>query len=84
VNVSPGTIRWDDTVYWPKDMLSGLDRFELAAGDVVLGMDRPWISSGIRVAELTEEDAPSLLLQRVCLITPLAALDKDYNEATIG
>jgi hypothetical protein len=84
VNVSPGTIRWDDTVYWPKDMLSGLDRFELAAGDVVLGMDRPWISSGIRVAELTEEDAPSLLLQRVCLITPLAALDKDYMKLLLA
>jgi type I restriction enzyme, S subunit len=84
VNVSTGTIRWDDTVYWPKNMLSGLDRFELAGGDVVLGMDRPWISSGIRVAELTEQDAPSLLLQRVCRIKPLATLDKNYMKLLLA
>lgn len=77
-NVSPSAIRWDDTVYWSRDRLSEVSRFLLDAGDVVLGMDRPWISSGIRVAELTDTDAPALLLQRVCRIGPRMTMDKQF------
>lgn len=77
-NVAPGSIRWADTVYWPRERLNEVSRFLLKAGDVVLGMDRPWISSGIRVAELSATDAPALLLQRVCRITPRKTLDKDF------
>ncbi|MCL3881903.1 hypothetical protein [Marivita sp. GX14005] len=79
-NVSPGSIRWDDTVYWSRDRLGEVSRFLLASGDVVLGMDRPWISSGIRVAEVTEQDAPALLLQRVCRIEPRTTLDKKFMK----
>ncbi|MDA9019836.1 restriction endonuclease subunit S [Flavimaricola sp.] len=79
-NVSPGSIRWDDTVYWSRERLGEVSRFMLGAGDVVLGMDRPWISSGIRIAELTEQDAPALLLQRVCQIEPRATLDKQFMK----
>jgi type I restriction enzyme S subunit len=83
-NVAPGQIRWDDVVYWPKTLAAGLERFYLAEGDVVMGMDRPWISGGIRVAELTSKDAPSLLLQRVCRITPLATLAKDFLKLLLS
>jgi len=79
-NVSPGSVRWDDTVYWSRGRLGEVSRFLLGAGDVVLGMDRPWISSGIRVAELTEEDAPALLLQRVCRIAPRTTMDKQFMK----
>ncbi|WP_162617147.1 restriction endonuclease subunit S [Litorivita pollutaquae] len=79
-NVSPGSMRWDDTVYWSRDRLVEVSRFLLDAGDVVLGMDRPWISSGIRIAELTEEDAPALLLQRVCRIAPRTTMDKQFMK----
>jgi type I restriction enzyme S subunit len=43
-------------------------------------MDRPWISSGIRIAELTEQDAPALLLQRVCRIKPRTTMDKQFMK----
>jgi len=79
-NVSPGSIRWDDAVYWSRERLGEVSRFLLDAGDVVLGMDRPWISSGIRVAELTEKDAPALLLQRVCRIAPRKTLEKQFMK----
>lgn len=79
-NVAPGSIRWDDTVYWSRERLGEVSRFLMDAGDVVLGMDRPWISSGIRVAELTEKDAPALLLQRVCRIEPRKTLDKQFMK----
>lgn len=66
INVSPGGIRWDDTVYWPATYDSSLARFRLNADDVVLGMDRPWIAAGARVAMVGPEDEGALLLQRVC------------------
>lgn len=66
INVAPASIRWDETVYWPREYESSLERFRLQQGDVVLGMDRPWISSGARVAMIDEDSAGSFLLQRVC------------------
>lgn len=78
VNVAPGQVRWDEVVYWPRELASTFERFALEPGDLVLGMDRPWISSGIRVAEISATDVPSLLLQRVCKITPMPTLDRTY------
>ena len=83
-NVSPGKIRWKDVVYWPREATGGLDRFQLEIGDIVMGMDRPWISTGIRVAEITERDVPALLLQRVCKITPLKTLSKEYLKLLLS
>jgi type I restriction enzyme S subunit len=67
-NVGVGSLRWDDVVYWPSCDRMKLKPFELEAGDIVFGMDRPWISSGARVAEVLASDLPCLLLQRVARI----------------
>lgn len=66
VNVSPGGIRWDESVYWRRDYDASLERFKVREGDVILGMDRPWISSGARVAMVDASSDGALLLQRVC------------------
>lgn len=66
VNVAPASIRWDDVVYWRRDYDTSLERFRLQTGDVVFGMDRPWISSGARVAMIDADSAGAFLLQRVC------------------
>jgi type I restriction enzyme S subunit len=66
VNVSPEGIRWDDNVYWSRAYDESLERFKLQVGDVVFGMDRPWISSGARVAMVDEASEGAFLLQRVC------------------
>ena len=68
VNVAPSTIRWEDNMYWPADQCNELDRFRLIVGDVVFGMDRPWIASGARVAVVDAVSEGALLLQRVCRI----------------
>ncbi|QOV94229.1 restriction endonuclease subunit S [Novosphingobium sp. ES2-1] len=66
INLSASGIRWnEDTVFWQREADDGLENWELGAGDIVLGMDRPWIGDGLRVAEVTESDLPCLLLQRV-------------------
>ncbi|BBU53896.1 type I restriction-modification protein subunit S [Mameliella alba] len=70
INVGVGEVRWEpeNTVRWTRKADDKLDAWELQAGDLVLGMDRPWISSGVRVAVMQEDDVPSLLLQRVAAL----------------
>ncbi len=78
VNVSPGSLRWEDVVRWPAKERTAFAGFELEVGDIVLGMDRPIISAGIRVASVTAEDLPCLLLQRVARIRPLKGVDARF------
>ncbi|WP_413738078.1 restriction endonuclease subunit S [Shewanella sp. BJSY2023SW001] len=71
VNVGVGKLKWEETVWWPKAEKAeqeALKDFELQEGDIVFGMDRPWIAAGARVAEVTSTDLPCLLLQRVARI----------------
>jgi type I restriction enzyme, S subunit len=78
INVGVSRLKWDETVYWPHSPGDGLDIYELQAGDLVIGMDRPLISEGIRVAKVKENDLPCLLLQRVALLKTNKLLNADY------
>lgn len=78
VNLKPGRTDWSDVVYWPAGEASGLARYELAAGDIVLGMDRPFIGSGTRVARISESDLPAMLLQRVLRLRPSPGTSADF------
>ncbi|QYJ94765.1 restriction endonuclease subunit S [Shewanella spartinae] len=71
VNVGVDHIKWNETVYWPASDAPKLKEFVLEEGDIVFGMDRPWISSGARVAEIKNSDLPCFLLQRVARIRSL-------------
>ena len=64
-NILPGRVDWSDLARWPKSKAIGLDEFSLEAGDVVIAMDRPWISGGFKIARVQREDCPALLVQRV-------------------
>jgi type I restriction enzyme S subunit len=83
-NVMPGGTDWTDVVRWPKHDIASYRQYELRAGDIVFGMDRPWIKSGIRVARITEEDLPCLLLQRVARLRATDGLSQDYLELILG
>ena len=63
VNVGVAEIVWSDVVGYAGS--EAVERYELREGDVVVGMDRPIISGGTRVAEISREDAGALLVQRV-------------------
>jgi type I restriction enzyme S subunit len=78
INVTPSGVRWDIVVRWKRKPGDGLDEFALKVGDIVLGMDRPIIASGIRAAAITEKDTPSLLLQRVARLRPTDKLDAKF------
>jgi type I restriction enzyme, S subunit len=78
INVTPSGVRWDAVVRWARKPGDGLDEFALQVGDIVLGMDRPIIGSGVRAATIGEKDTPSLLLQRVARLRPTDRLDAKF------
>jgi type I restriction enzyme S subunit len=78
VNVGVSRLKWDDVVYWQRTEGDGLDDYEMAEGDLIIGMDRPLIGEGMRIAKVAAEDLPSLLLQRVASLKVGDKLHADY------
>lgn len=76
INLGVDCVRWDDTVYL--DHASEQQKeYLIHNGDVLLGLDRPWISDGIRVAIFCEQDQ-ALLVQRVLRIRETSAITNKY------
>jgi type I restriction enzyme S subunit len=65
VNIGQGFLDWSRTAYWPTEDCEHYARYELADGDVVLAMDRPWIEAGLKRARIRNGALPALLVQRV-------------------
>lgn len=84
INVGVSHLKWNETVYWKREPGDGLDIYEMKAGDLVIGMDRPLISEGIRVAKVIDSDLPCLLLQRVASLKTGNELDSDYLFAYLS
>lgn len=81
-NILPGKVYWDDAVFLSEGESVKYPSYALSIGDVLISLDRPIISSGIKVARVGEDDLPALLVQRVgrFLIDP-QKLDADYLYA---
>ena len=71
-NVGHGTLDWRECAYLREDLAGEYSAFGLSSGDILLSLDRPIISTGLKVAVVTDRDLPCLLLQRVAKLTPLA------------
>ena len=84
VNVTPGRLRWDEVARWSAADDTEFSEYELKAGDIVLGMDRPLIQKGLRVAVVNESDLPALLLQRVARIRPKSSMLRDFTVLTLA
>ncbi len=67
-NLHQGYIDWENSKRWPKEMLMGLDKFWLKSFDIVVAMDRPWVTSGLKWSYIKSKDPKSLLVQRVARI----------------
>ena len=78
VNVGVSCIRWDEAVYWEREDDDRLDQYVLAPGDLVVGLDRPLIKEGLRVARVGPSDCPCLLLQRVAAVKGTPELATEY------
>lgn len=77
-NVSQDRLDWTDTVFLPTARKEEFPTYDLREGDIVLSLDRPVVSGGLKVARVTTSDLPALLLQRVGRFRPSAALDTNY------
>jgi type I restriction enzyme S subunit len=64
-NVGHGTLDWSESVRLPESRRAEFPRFELQADDILITLDRPIISTGVKVARVRKADLPCLLLQRV-------------------
>lgn len=83
-NIGQGRLRWDGVKYWPEELSHGVGVYEVAAGDVVLAMDRPWIEAGLKYAAVTPEDTPCLLVQRVARLRARGSLDQGFLRYLIA
>lgn len=64
--IMPQRIEWDKCVFWPS--VEGYEEYSLGEGDIVMALDRPWISEGFKVAQVDKEHLPALLIQRTARI----------------
>ncbi len=78
INVLPQRIDWSDVVFCDESDNSVSKKFHLEDGDIVLAMDRPWISTGLKVARICENDLPGYLVQRVARLRGIKGLTNDY------
>jgi len=84
INIAPGRIRWEAAVRWPTSQARDFVEYALREGDIVLGMDRPIVRGGVRVAVIGRADVPSLVLQRVARIRTRSGLDASFAFLLLG
>ena len=78
VNVAPGRLNWADQAFLPEEAVTKFERFRLETGDIVLSLNRPFISTGTKVTMIQESDLPALLVQRVARLRLVDALMPQY------
>lgn len=84
INIAPGRLRWDsDVVYLATDNRQYSSEYELVEGDLVLGMDRPVVGAGLRIALVSISDMPCRLVQRVARIRGTKYADTRYIRFAI-
>lgn len=77
-NIIPGNLRWDDVKLWPTSDTAQYSDYQLAEGDVVLAMDRPWVKAGLKRAMISTEDLPCLLVQRTARMRGKNSLSNEF------
>ena len=80
VNISHGHVDWSAPVMLDAVAAQSYEQFALRVGDIVLSLDRPIISTGLKYAVIRESDLPCLLLQRVARLTVSACLSPEFLQ----
>ena len=65
MNIGHGSLDWQDRRSITVKRALEFERFQLCEDDLLLALDRPIISTGLKWAVVTQADLPCLLLQRV-------------------
>jgi type I restriction enzyme S subunit len=77
-NVGTGSVDWSETKRLNPSIAAEYSDYILRAGAIVLAMDRPIISTGLKIAQLVERDDGALLVQRVASPSLTALIDTRY------
>jgi len=77
-NIEPGLLRWVETKYFPDNKLDAFKHLYINVGDIILAMDRPIVSAGLKLARAKSEDLPCVLVQRVARFKEFSGLTPDY------
>lgn len=76
-NVGHGNADWSDTQCLSPTMAACYQEYLLNEHDVVIGMDRTFTKTGVKITVLGKSDCPSLLVQRVGKFVPIR-LEQNY------
>lgn len=82
-NIEPGRLRWTDTRFWPTDKLDAFRWLLVQEGEIILAMDRPIVSAGLKLARVSRADLPCLLVQRVARMRCVSRNVESYLFATM-
>ena len=73
--IMPQKIKWTECVHWSS--VEGFEDYLLEENDIVMALDRPWISEGFKIAKIDAEHLPALLIQRTARIRAVD-INQDY------
>lgn len=77
-NIMQGSFRWQDAKRWKKEDYDKYEKYKLCENDIVLAMDRPWVKAGLKCARISENDLPSLLVQRTARLRCKSQLNNSF------
>lgn len=83
-NLAQGYIKWEQSKYWPAQEVEAYTKYYLCPGDIVLAMDRPWVTAGLKFARIKESDPLSLVVQRIARLRATNGMSQDFLHAVIG
>jgi type I restriction enzyme S subunit len=64
-NVSFGKTIWDNLVFVPEEYSNKYPHLLINKGDILIALNRPLLGDNLKITQLTENDVPSILYQRV-------------------
>ncbi len=84
-NIGQGEILWNISKKWPIIEWTKYEKFQLEPDDVIVAMDRPWVPSGLKWANVKKGDPKALLVQRCArLRSKKDILDQIFLKYLIG
>jgi len=83
-NLGKGVVLWGSSKYWDRRDEEKFSKFILKPNDLLLAMDRPWVSGGLKYAIIKVEDPKSLLVQRIACLRSNDLIDQLFLKFVIG
>lgn len=83
-NIGQRRILWEKSRYWPQEDIEDYSKYVLAPNDIVLAMDRPWVTAGLKYARISKQDPQCLLVQRVARLRGRNGLSQGFLHCIIS